>query len=180
MANKKSSKLLHPESPFEELLISCYKDRMIAYMHAHPEAYDEAAKLAVTDKQPFAWRAAWLLWSCITPDDARIKKHLNKFIRYIPIAQQNQKRELLKIALSMKLSERQESRLFDVSIDLWKDISKDPSIRMMAFRMLLKITEKYPELIHEVLLLTNEHYLKTLSPGVQHSMRRVIKQFTGD
>jgi hypothetical protein len=180
MKYKKNGKPLNPKSPFEELLISCYKDRMIAYMHAHPEAYDEAAKLAVTDKQPYAWRSAWLLWSCITPDDARIKKHLNKFIRYIPIAQQNQKRELLKIALSMKLSERQESRLFDVSIDLWKDISKDPSIRMMAFRMLLKIMEKYPELKGEILLLADEHYIKTLSPGIQHSIRRLLGQIKAD
>ncbi len=174
----KYGKPINPETPFEELLISSYKDGMIAYMHAHPEAFDEAATLAVTDKQPYAWRSAWLLWSCLTPNDARIKKHLNKFIRYIPAAQENQKRELLKIALSMKLSERQESRLFDISIDLWKDISKDPSIRMMAFRMLLKISEKYPELKTELLLLADEHYLKTLSPGIRHSIRRLITQLS--
>ncbi len=173
---KKNNEPLNPETPFQELLLSSYKDGMIAYMNTHPEAYDEAAKLAVTDNQPYAWRSAWLLWSCITPDDARAKKHLNNFIKYIPAAQENQKRELLKIALSMKLSERQESRLFDISIDLWKDISKDPSIRMMAFRMLVKIAEKYPELKTEILLLADEHYLKTLSPGIQHSIRQLLRQ----
>ena len=36
---------------------------MIAYMETHPEAYEEAVQLAISDKQPYAWRAAWLLWS---------------------------------------------------------------------------------------------------------------------
>jgi hypothetical protein len=176
MSPKEAKKSPEPQTPFEEVLISCYKDRMIAYMHAHPEAYDEAAKLAVTDRQPFAWRAAWLLWSCISPNDRRIKKYINKFTAGIATARNNQKRELLKILLCVDLTEKQESKLFDQSIDIWKDIAKDPSIRLMAFKMLLKIAGKYPELKSELILLTDEHYLKTLSHGARHSMTKILRR----
>jgi hypothetical protein len=36
---------------------------LISYLSAHPEYFEEAITLAISDKQPYSWRAAWLLWS---------------------------------------------------------------------------------------------------------------------
>ncbi|MBI2416403.1 MAG: hypothetical protein HYV28_00545 [Ignavibacteriales bacterium] len=163
------------DSPLEHILISTYKVDMIAFMNTHPEAFDEAVTLALSDKQPYSWRAAWLLWSCMKENDRRVKKHLGKIVAYLPVAKDNQKRELLKILFVMELDDEQEGRVFDACIALWKDITKDPSIRVNAFKMLLKIAEKYPELMHEILMLTDTHYLATLSPGAQHSVSKLIK-----
>ena len=144
-------------------------------METHPEAYEEALRLAVSDEQPYAWRAAWLLWSCMKENDRRIKTHIGKMVAYIPVARNNQKRELLKILLMMKLEDKYQGPLFDESIALWKNISLDPSVRITALKMMIKIAQKHPELSHEIRLLTQDQLLSTLSAGVKHSATKLIK-----
>lgn len=53
------------ETKLEHILTNSYKADMISYLKSHPEDFDEAIKLAIADKQPYSWRAAWLLWSCM-------------------------------------------------------------------------------------------------------------------
>lgn len=33
-------------------------------MKSHPETYFEALELALSDKEPYSWRAAWMIRSC--------------------------------------------------------------------------------------------------------------------
>ena len=40
--------------------------------------FEEIIKLAIVDKQPYSWRAAWLLWSCMDKNDQRIHKYIKK------------------------------------------------------------------------------------------------------
>ena len=47
------------ETALEWTLINTYKADMISYLAAHPEDFEEAIKLAITDKQPYSWRASW-------------------------------------------------------------------------------------------------------------------------
>jgi len=174
--SQKKLEIPEPKTEYEEILISAYKDKMIAFMHSHTEAFPEALDLAVTDRQPYSWRSAWLLWSCITPNDARVKKHLTKMIAYLPKAQDNQKRELLKICTMMQLTESQESKLIDICVQLWTDISKAPGIRMMAFRLIFQLALKYPELTGEVMQLARDYYMKSLSPGIHHSVKKLFAE----
>lgn len=51
------------ETPLEQILIKRYKSEMIAYIASHPEDFDELVNLAITDKPPYSWRAAWLLFN---------------------------------------------------------------------------------------------------------------------
>jgi hypothetical protein len=53
------------ETALEWTLTNSYKADMISYLAAHPEDFEEVVKLAIADKQPYSWRAAWLLWSCM-------------------------------------------------------------------------------------------------------------------
>ena len=66
------------ETKLEHILTNSYKADMISYMKSHPEDFEEAIKLAITDKQPYSWRAAWLLWSCMDKNDQRINKYIEK------------------------------------------------------------------------------------------------------
>jgi hypothetical protein len=43
-------------SILEEVLSTLHKPQMIEYMLAHPELFDDAMELALSDKQPYAWR----------------------------------------------------------------------------------------------------------------------------
>ncbi len=65
-------------------------------MENHPEYFNEAIELALVDKQPYSWRAAWLLWSCMEENDKRIRKYLKKIIDSLKSKDDGHQRELTK------------------------------------------------------------------------------------
>lgn len=148
---------------------------MISYLASHPEDFDEAIKLAISDKQPYSWRAAWLLWSCMENNDKRVRGYIRNIIDAIPAMKDGQQRELLIILCKMELSEEYEGLVFSICVDVWEQIHKQPSVRIKAFHLIIKIMQKYPDLCHEIELLTQEQYMETLSPGIKHSISKLMK-----
>ena len=166
------------ETDLEHILLNSYKDGMISFMNAHPEVYDEAVQLAISDKQPYAWRAAWLLWSCIKKNDKRIRKHIKEIVKAVPTKNDGHQRELIKILHQLELSERHESILFNICMNVWGQIGKTPSVRVTAFRFILKMAKKHPDLLNEIIYLTEDHYLESLSPGVKRSVQKLISELS--
>ncbi len=164
------------ETPLEQALMTCGKNKMIAFLTSNPQYFDEAVTLAASDKQPYAWRSAFLLWSCIKDNDPKIKKHIGKLVNSISGKNDGHQRELIKILSKMKLSERQESILYNLCYELLKDINKKPSIRFTALKFMLKTAEKYEGLANEIHFVLQDRYLKTLSPGVKNSIHRMIAE----
>lgn len=115
-------------SVLEEKLISSYKDEMISFLNNHPEYFDEAIQLAISDKQPFSWRAAFLLWNCMEDNDKRIQSYIKLIVDSIKTKNDGHQRELLKILSKMEIKEKYEGKLFDVCMGLWEQISKQPSV----------------------------------------------------
>ncbi len=166
------------ETSLEYALTHAHKNEMISFMKAHPEYFEEAIELAIKDKQPYSWRAAWVLWSCITKNDDRVQKHIYKILKSIGDKTDGHQRELIKILLEMDLNEEQEGYLFDICVSLWEQVEKKPSVRFTAFRFINKTAYKYPDLSKEILLLAQEKYMKTLSPGVRKSILKMLKNTT--
>jgi len=164
------------QSPLEKILISSYKEEMITFLKTHPEYFDEAIRLAISDNQPFAWRSAFILFDCIDENDKRVKKQINAILNCIKDKKDGHQRELLKILYKMKLNKQQEGIVFDICIRLWEQIGKDPSVRMTALKFIIKTANKYPELLEEISFLLQEQYLVTLSPGVKNSIRKMINE----
>lgn len=165
------------ETALEHILTSLHKDEMISYMSTHPEDFDEAIKLAISDKQPYSWRAAWLLWSCMKENDQRIQGYIKNIIKTITTKKDGHQRELLKILLQMELNEEHEGSLFNICVSVWEKINKKPSVRFTAFRFLIKLAKKHPELSNEITLLTQSQYMDSLSPSVKKSLSKMIKEF---
>ena len=76
----------------------------------------------------------------------------------------------------MEISEKYEGEIFDICMNLWEQISKNPSVRMTAFKFILKISKKHPELLEEISFLTQEQYLESLSPGVKRSIEKMMEK----
>ncbi len=165
-------------SSLQHILTNAYKAEMIAYLEVHPEAFNEAAKWAISDKQPWACRAAWLLWSCMEENDLRMQLYIDRIVASLAFRKDDHQRELIKILLLMELSEEHEGVLFNVCAGLWEKISKKPSVRFTAFRMLVKIARKHNELSQEILLLTQDHYLDSLSSAARKSVMKMASQFS--
>lgn len=164
------------ETVLENKLMSAYKDEMISFLKSHPEYFDEAIQLAISDKQPYSWRAAFLLWGCIEENDKRIHKYVKSIVDSIKTKKDGHQRELLKILSKIEIKEKYEGQLFNICINLWEQIDKDPSVRITALKFMIRIVKKYPELLEEIMVLTQDHYLESLSPGVKRSVGKIIKE----
>lgn len=152
------------------------KHKMTSYLEANLNQFDDVIKYAISDKEPEGWRAAWLLGHCISKNDSRLQKYLNKMVNSISTKKDGHQRELLKILNKMELTEEHEGVLFDLCMNIWEAINKSPSVRVIAFRFIIKMVGKYPELNSEIEFLSQAHYLETLSPGIKNSILRLIKQ----
>ena len=147
---------------------------MISFMDTHPEFFEEAIELAISDKQPYSWRAAWLLWSCMEENDKRIQKYIKKIVDTLETKDDGHQRELIKILLKMELKEDYESILFDHCMDIWEQINKTPSVRVNALKFIIKIAKKHPELAKEIAFITEDHYLESLSHGAKNSVSKMM------
>jgi len=165
------------ETRLEQILTHAYKAEMIAHLTAHDEDFYEALQLAVSDKQPYSWRAAWLLWSCMEENDPRIRDYIRIMIDTIPSKKDGHQRELLKILQQMEISEKDEGYLFDASVTIWEKINNRSSVRWHAFNTIVRIAKRHPYLFNEINFLTENHYLDTLSPGIKNSIYKMIKEF---
>lgn len=166
------------ETPLEHALISLYKTDQIKYLNSHPEYFDEAVNLAISDKQPYAWRAALLLWDCLEENDTRLKKHIEKIVNALSNKNDGHKRELIKILLHFELNEEHEGYIYEICSKLWQS-NNNPSIRCTALKFILKSAKMHPDLKNEIFYLTQDQYMETLSPGVRKSVLKMLKKSIG-
>ena len=76
----------------------------------------------------------------------------------------------------MDLEEQYEGVLFDICIDTWVKVSKKPSVRYNAFKLIIKIATKYPDFSKEVVYLSQNQYMDTLSDTVKKSINKMIDE----
>lgn len=160
----------------KSILLQREKTQMVHFLKTNPQYFDEAVKVGITQEQPFCWRAAWMVGGVMKKNDSRLASYLSEIIARLPDFEDGHQRELLKILLKMELTEEQESLLFDLSATLWEQVLKKPSVRHFAFRCMMKVAEKYPELENEILLLAQPHYVNPLSPGIRNSVLKTVSK----
>lgn len=162
-------------TPLESILTKSYKAEMLSYMEANPADFMELVELSVTDKQPYSWRATWLLWSCMEKNDARVQAHVSTMIKQLNSFKEGQQRNLINILLKMEIPEEYEGLLFDSCVAIWLDIKKQSSVRIKAFEVIVQIAKKYPELNNEVDSLTDKRFVEPLSAGIKRSFYKLIR-----
>lgn len=155
---------------------SLRKDAMVGFLKTNPTLFEETIKVSLGDEKPQSWRAAWLVKHYMQRNDKHIRPKINSILKVILNKEDGHQRELLKILIDMELNERQEGILFDKCIRIWEDISKSPSVRGFAFLIITNTVKKYPELISEISFLAQNHFIETLSPGIRHSVIRIVKE----
>ena len=152
------------------------RDVLIEYLLNHPEEFDDTVILSHSTKDPRAWRACWIVYHCMKNDDPRIIPYVDPMIEALPLLKDGHQRELLKIILRMKLNEDQEGRLFNVALNIWESVKKQPSVRHTAIKIILKVIKKYPELWLDLRHVMSDEYLKSLSPGIRNVLEREVSE----
>jgi len=153
-----------------------HKEISLSKLSEHSDAVDEAFSIALSGKQPEAWRAAWLLGHYFNNEDERLTDRLDSLIQLIPSAQPDgYQRELLKLIAKCSLNEAGAGVLADVCFSIWEQNRKQSSVRSEAFKTLIRISEWYPEMKPELQLLF-EQYADSLSRGIKQSLQQRLNQ----
>ncbi len=161
----------------EQILTQCYKGEMVDFIYANPERIEQLIELALKDDSKLSWRASWLLWSCMEPNDFRVREYLGKILDVIPLKKDNHQRELLKILQNMEIDENHIGVLFDICLKIWVQLNKQPAVRYNAFKTMLRIAECYPIFINEIEFYSEERFIKVLTPGAKHSIYKMLSNF---
>ncbi|MEH0158330.1 hypothetical protein V6R21_30015 [Limibacter armeniacum] len=151
------------------------KEEMISFLKLYQDQFVDAIKVAVTDEQPLAWRATWLIGHCMNTNDSRVEPFKDKIIDTIPFRPDGHQRELLKLLQKIDLNEEQETKLLDICIAIWEKVGKSASVRITAFKFIATIAQKYPELKNEIEFMTQSHYTDPLSAGIKRQFEKLVK-----
>lgn len=152
------------------------KSEWMSLMKAHPEFFEEAVDLALSNKHPEGWRSAWLVCSDMYRNDQRIQPLVLKLIESLKGKKSGHQRELLKIISKMELDEEYEGVFFDACLTIWEDLSKQSSVRITAFRQLVRIAWNHPELKMELKHFIVDDYTASLSPGIKKSLEHLVRK----
>lgn len=165
----------HNETALEHLIDNSHKKELVPYLNKQPAYFNELIRLALSNKPHYSWRAAWVLWSCVEKNDKRIRKHVGKIIKTIPKRQDSQQRELIILLEKMELGSANEGLLYDICSEIWKQPSKNPSLRSHALKTMYRIAKHHPELLEEVNALNASPYIDNVSETVKNNISKFIR-----
>jgi hypothetical protein len=158
----------------EKLLSRFQKDEMVVLLNNDPDSFSQTVHLALENLPLVSWRAAWVLYHAMEENDARLHPFLPELISAIYGKSDGHQRELLRIIEKLNIPEEHEGPLFDLCMTIWEQVGKIPSVRLFAFRIILRIAKKYPEMKSEITFITQQQYTETLSPGIRRSVERMV------
>jgi hypothetical protein len=159
--------------PLEDLLLTLRKADLIDYLRFHPSKFPKLVQLALSGKPRVAWRASWLLWSCMEYNDQRVTPAIPTIIEFLPGLQENRLREWLIILQKVDIPTELEGKLFSICSNVWTNSSYVASVRYNAFRLIIRIAGHHPELKKEVMYLTEPQYIGNLSSTGQRCILKM-------
>ena len=162
------------ETNLKFTLTNSQKEFWISYIASHQDNFPELIKLSISNKQPYSWRASWLLSSCMNNNDHRVKKHIQMIVDILLDRQNIQQWSLLRVLQRMELESKHEGQLFDTCTKIWQNINNNPSPRFQAFKIIIAISKKYPDLTSEIKLFTDNYYTDNLSDILKKSIFKLI------
>lgn len=157
-----------------DLLVDQNKQCIIEHCSRNDYLFLELLNLALDTNDSISWRASSVLSDIMLENDARLISYINRILQLIPQVNHSHQRELLKIVYKIDVSEDLEGHIFDLALSIWRDINKQSSVRYYAFKCILKIADKHPELKNEIHLWSAPYYLDSLSKGIRHSIMKML------
>lgn len=145
-------------------------------VNADRSAFIASMHIALSDKSPEGWRAAWVLGHSVSKNDLRLPEFTDLIIKAIDKKKDGHQRELLMLVFKIKLNEKQEGQLFDTCVTIWEQVNKSSSVRYFAFNFIFETIKKYPDLKSEIDFLTQPEYVSTLSPGIRIGVEKKIQK----
>ena len=116
-----------------------------------------------------SWIHAWQINHTKKTELIKIQNQVDKIISAIDGKNDSHQRELLKVLLKLNLTDDQLSLLWDICLRVWLDIQKQSSVRISAYKILVNAAKKFKPLSDELVRLTEEKHITSLSNGIRNS-----------
>ena len=116
-----------------------------------------------------SWIHAWQINHVKKTELIKIQEQVDKIISAIDGKNDGHQRELLKVLLKLNLTDDQLSLLWDICLRVWLDIQKQSSVRISAYKILVNAAKKFKPLSDELVRLTEEKHITSLSNGIRNS-----------
>ena len=116
-----------------------------------------------------SWIHAWQINHVKKTELIKIQEQVDKIISAIDGKNDGHQRELLKVLLKLNLTDDQLSLLWDICLRIWLDVQKQSSVRISAYKILVNTAKKYKPLSDELIRLTEDKHVSSLSNGIRNS-----------
>lgn len=147
---------------------------MLEHLHKDQGLVDAYVEFSMTDHK-YAWRAAWVIHHFSNANPEYINKYAARYIEMLSKTDRDgHLREIISILINLKLTEEQESELFDICYELIQSNKRQSSVRAISFRFMMRLAGHYPELKEEIKIIF-ENIKDYISPGIRNGMELRLK-----
>lgn len=140
--------------------------------------FDEFMKLVYKDKNPISMRAAWLIYLVAEKHPELVHPHIQRLLETIPVAKVDGVRRIgLKLLMLCygDLHEEQLGILIETCFNFLGNPKEAIAIRAFSLDIILKTTEKYPELIPEFTSVI-ETIMPEASVGLKQRCKKALEK----
>lgn len=139
--------------------------------------YNLLIEIAFYDVNPKSWRAAYLLDKINDNYPELLQPFLDKMIEQLKIEKsESKKRHFLKLISMNDLPFNQLGFLTDFCIAVFTSAKEPVAVRVHAMQVLFNISEKQPELKHEILLIIEHEMENHYSAGILSRGKKITQK----
>jgi hypothetical protein len=152
------------------------KDFFIAEVGASGEKFDTLLNLALIEKDPLAWRAAWILDGSDEQHPGLASPYLHKIIQNLrQLESKGALRSLLRLLCRFDIQEEDQGLLIDLSFGYLVSELYPVAVKVHAMQIIYNHTLIYPELKEELITVI-EDQVENNSVGFKSRGLRIIRQ----
>jgi len=133
----------------------------------HPENFTVLAQVAMQSNHPKSWRAAWLMDKIHEKNPDLVTPFIPDMIQKIKTEDNaGKKRHFLKLISINSIPSEHQGFLFDYCLKAFTSAKEPLAVRVHAMQILYNISEKEPELKHEILAVIEDEMENHSSAGI--------------
>lgn len=152
------------------------KDLLIGEVIKSDTHVDSLLDLALHEKDPLAWRAAWVLDGSDEKRPGLARRHLSRIIKALPgMESKGTLRSLLRLLVRYDIPEKHQGLLIDLCFSYLVSELYPVAVKAHAMQIIYQHVLLYPELKHELTTVLRDQ-AENNSVGFKSRGNRLIKQ----
>ncbi len=151
-------------------------DRIVQWVGESQDRFDALAGLFFSGESRISQRAAWPLSYCVMAYPAFIRKHIGELVQNMqqPGIHNAVKRNTLRLLQVVEIPEEFQGTVMDLCFGFITDPQEKAAIKAFSLTVLQNLSELYPEILPEILLVIEERW-DTETPAFKARSRRILK-----